>query len=126
MQIFLWLLRITVAGILLQTLRYKFGGLPESVYIFSKIGIEPWGRIGSGIIELVASILILYPKTTGIGALIALLIMFGAIILHLTILGTEIGGSKGLFYLAILTFTGSAILVWYFRGQIPFLNQIFK
>jgi uncharacterized membrane protein YphA (DoxX/SURF4 family) len=126
MQIFLWLIRITIAGILLQTLRYKFGGLPESIYIFSKIGIEPWGRIGSGIIELIASILILHPKTTGIGALIALLTMLGAIILHVTILGTEIGGSKGLFYLAIITFTGSAILVWHFREQITFLNQIFK
>ena len=64
----IWALRIIPALILLQTLFFKFSGADESVYIFSTLGMEPWGRIGSGVLELIASILILYPRTTFIGA----------------------------------------------------------
>ncbi|HRI21551.1 MAG TPA: DoxX family protein, partial [Panacibacter sp.] len=63
----IWLLRILAALILLQTLYFKFTGHPQSVELFTKIGMEPWGRIGTGIFELIASILMLYPRTTGIG-----------------------------------------------------------
>ena len=68
---------------------FKFSGAEESVYIFTKLGIEPFGRIGSGIVELIASILILIPRTTLLGALLALGIMTGAIFSHLTKLGTK-------------------------------------
>ena len=63
-----WLLRLLVAGILLQTLFFKFSGAPESVWIFRTLGAEPWGRIASGVAELVVAALILWPRTTGIGA----------------------------------------------------------
>src|SRR3982751_2704940 len=91
----LWILRIIAALIMLQTLYFKFTAADESVYIFSKLGMEPWGRIGTGILELVASILILYPKTTVLGALLAIGLMGGAIFFHLTRLGIIVQNDNG-------------------------------
>src|SRR6266480_5917556 len=90
-----WVLRITAAIILLQTLFFKFTGAPESVYIFTKVGAEPWGRIGSGIVELIAAILILIPSYSWLGSLLALGVMAGAIVSHLTILGIAVMGDNG-------------------------------
>src|SRR2546430_618476 len=85
-----WALRGASAIILLQTLFFKFSGAKESVYIFSKLGIEPWGRIGSGVLELIAAILILIPATAAFGALFSLVIISGAIFSHLTKLGIQL------------------------------------
>lgn len=118
-----WLLRLAAAAILLQTLFFKFTAAPESVYIFTKVGAEPWGRIGSGVIELVAAFLILVPRTTWLGSLIALGIMAGAIASHLTVLGVEVQGDKGLlFTLALIVFLSSAALVLIFRRSIPVIG----
>src|SRR6266849_3426170 len=87
-----WVLRLSAAAILVQTLFFKFTAAPESVYIFTRMGAEPWGRIGSGVIELIAAILILVPRTTWLGALVALGVMAGAIVSHLTLLGIEVQG----------------------------------
>src|SRR6187549_147177 len=95
-----WILRIVSALILLQTLFFKFSGAAESVYIFSTLGMEPWGRIGSGIAELIASLLLLWPRTIVLGALISIGVMAGALVAHLTKLGIEVQGDKG--YLFIL------------------------
>ena len=109
--VFQWVLRLVAAIILLQTLYFKFSASPESVYIFTTVGMEPWGRIGSGIVELIASILILIPATTGIGALLALGVMSGAIFFHLTVFGIEVKGDGGLlFAYAIIVFISSFIL----------------
>lgn len=111
--ILLKLLRIIPAIILLQTLYFKFSGAPESVYIFSTLGIEPYGRIGSGIAELIAAVLILIPKTTWMGALLSLGVISGAIISHLTILGIEVQGDGGyLFALALVVFVCSAAVLF--------------
>lgn len=121
-----WILRIVVAGILLQTLYFKFTGAAESKYIFSTLGAEPYGRIGSGIFELLAAVLILYPPTTGIGAVLALGVISGAILSHLAILGIEIQGDGGLlFYLAVAVFIGSFILAWSRRSSLPIVGKWF-
>src|SRR4051794_30969464 len=80
--VFSWLLQITVAVILLQTLFFKFTGAQESVYIFSTVGqfvgvagVEPWGRIGSGVFELIAAILLLMPATVSLGATLTMGVM---------------------------------------------------
>lgn len=118
-NLFLWICRIIVAVILLQTLYFKFSGSEESVYIFSKVGIEPWGRIGTGIAELIASILILVPATSVYGALLALGIMAGAILTHLFILGIEVMGDGGqLFIYALLVTFSSLYIVWRNRQQV--------
>lgn len=98
----MWFLRIVASSILLQTLFFKFSGAEESIYIFSKLGMEPYGRIGSGIIELVAAALILIPKTTWMGALLACGIMSGAILSHLFILGIAVENDGGLLFVLAL------------------------
>lgn len=121
-----FLIRIVIALILIQTLRFKFTGHPDSIYIFSKVGLEPFGRIGIGIIELIAAMLLVIPKTIYFGAIISFGVISGAIILHLTILGIEVNNDHGiLFYTAVLVFILSAIIIWEERKNIPFLNKIF-
>ncbi len=119
-----WALRITAAIILLQTLFFKFTGAPESVYIFTKVGAEPWGRIGSGIIELIAAVLLLTPRFTWLGSTIALGVMAGAILSHLTVLGIEVQNDKGLlFALALIVFVSSSINLLIHRAEIPLIGR---
>lgn len=117
------LLRILVAVILIQTLRFKFFAHPDSVYIFEKVGLEPYGRIGIGIAELIAGVLLLIRKTAWAGALLTLGIIGGAIIMHLTLLGIEVNNDEGLlFYTAIITFLLSLVIAFIFKKDIPFLK----
>jgi uncharacterized membrane protein YphA (DoxX/SURF4 family) len=85
-----WICRVVAAAILLQTLFFKFTAAPESVYILTKVGVEPWGRIGSGIAELIAAILLFVSGLTWLGAAVALGIMGGAVLSHLTVLGIAV------------------------------------
>jgi hypothetical protein len=129
-----WLLQLMIAGILLQTLFFKFTGAEESVYIFSTLGrfvgipgVEPWGRIGSGVVELIASALLLVPATASIGALIAMGVMCGAIVSHLLVLGIEVKGDGGLlFVLALTACAGSATVLIIRRSQIPILSRFLQ
>ena len=106
------------AIILLQTLYFKFSAAPESVYIFSTIGAEPAGRIGSGVVELIAAVLLLWPAFAWAGALLALGTMSGAILSHLTVLGVEVMGDGGtLFALALVVAGASAWVLWRDRGR---------
>jgi len=114
-----WLLRLIAAAIMLQTLYFKFTASPESVYIFTSIGMEPWGRIGIGMLELIASVLILYPRTTVLGALLAIGLMSGALYFHLSILGIVVMNDGGqLFVYAMVVLVASVWLVWIHRMQI--------
>ena len=119
----LFVLRLIVAVILLQTLYYKFGGHEDSIYIFTTLGLEPYGRIGIGVMELIASILILLKRTSWAGALLTVGLMAGAIFSHLTELGIEVKGDGGqLFYMAVGTWVLSLFVLWSERKQIPFIN----
>lgn len=114
------IIKLIVVVILVQTLYFKFTRAPESIYIFTKLGIEPYGRIGSGILELFASVLLLIPKTTLVGALMGLGTMIGAIFSHIFILGIEVKNDGGtLFVLAIITFLCCIILMFQNRDKIP-------
>ncbi|EIA10346.1 DoxX family protein [Flavobacterium frigoris] len=120
-----WILRVVVATILLQTLYFKFTGADESIYIFSILGMEPYGRIGSGVAELIASILILIPRTTLLGALIGLGIMAGAILSHLLVLGIEVQNDRGvLFIMALISFLCCSALVYQNKNAIPNLLKL--
>jgi uncharacterized membrane protein YphA (DoxX/SURF4 family) len=122
-----WVLQLTVAGILLQTLFFKFTGAEESVYIFSRLGAEPWGRIGLGVVELVAAVLLLVPAFSAIGAVLTIGVMTGAILSHLTVLGIEVKGDSGLlFALALTALIGSAIILAIRRSQIPVVGRYFE
>ena len=120
------ILKLVVAVILLQTLYFKFTGAPESKYIFETVGMEPWGRIGSGIVELFAAILILIPRTTWLGAVLALGSVAGAILFHLTKLGIEVMEDRGLlFFLACIVFICSLIILINERSKIPVVKRYF-
>lgn len=100
-----WILRIAAAVILLQTLYFKFSAHPESVAIFSKLGVEPWGRIGTGVMELITGILLLIPATAFLGGLLGIGLMSGAIWAHVLVIGIESAGDGGqLFAYAIIVF----------------------
>src|SRR5512144_2255087 len=121
-----WILQIIVAVILFQTLFFKFSGAEESKYIFSTLGLEPWGRLGSGAVELVAVILLMIPSTVTIGAVLALGTITGAIFSHLTKLGIVVKGDGGLLFgLAVTVFVLSALILFVRRGEIPIVGGRF-
>ena len=118
-----WILQIIVAVILFQTLFFKFTGAEESKYIFSTLGLEPWGRIGSGIVELIAVILLLIPSTVTIGAILAMGTIAGAIFSHLTRLGIVVKDDGGLLFgLAVAVFVLSALILFVRRSEIPVIG----
>ena len=122
-----WALQLVAAGILLQTLFFKFTGSEESVYIFTTLGVEPWGRIATGVIELIASVLLLVPVTAPIGAAVAMGVMAGAILSHLTFLGIEVKGDGGLLFgLALFVLLSSAIVLTLRRTQVPLVGRYFE
>lgn len=123
-----WTLRIVAAIILLQTLFFKFTAAPESVHLFTKLGVEPWGRIGTGVIELIASILLLVPQTVIFGALLGAGVMGGAILSHIVILGIASEGDGGqLFILAIIVLVCCMfLLILHFDKIKLLLSKIFN
>ena len=128
MKILSLLAKIIAAIIMLQTLYFKFTAQPESVYIFSTLGIEPFGRIGSGVAELIASILLFLPRTSWIGAILRISVMTGAIVSHLTILDIDVQGDGGqLFGMALITFLCCAFVLFYERTKVlSFVSTILK
>src|SRR5438876_207636 len=135
-----WICRIVAAIILLQTLFFKFTAAPESVYIFTKLGtfihgyvpsppvstVEVWGRIGSGVMELIAGVLLLTPRFVWAGAVLAMAATGGAIVSHLTFLSIEVQGDKGLlFLLAIAVFVTTATALFVHRMQLPVFGERF-
>jgi len=122
-----WICRITAAVILLQTLFFKFTGAPESVYIFTKVGMEPWGRYGSGVAELIAAILLLMRCRAWAGALLALGVMGGAIVSHLTVLGIVVQDDGGLLFgLALAVAACSVVTLVIHRREIPVVSAWLK
>jgi hypothetical protein len=122
-----WLCRLSAAGILLQTLFFKFTGAEESVYIFTRVGMEPWGRYGSGLAELLAAVLLLTPRLAWAGAVLALGVITGALASHWAVLGLVVKDDGGLlFALACVVFATSAVTAVLHRRQIPFGSQRLK
>jgi len=124
-----WALRLIVAVILVQTLFFKFTAAKESVYIFSTLGMEPWGRVGSGLFELVASILLWIPSTITLGAAMAMAATGSAILFHLFRLGialTAVGDHGELFALAIVVTLCSAGILLLHRQELPLIGRTFS
>jgi uncharacterized membrane protein YphA (DoxX/SURF4 family) len=118
-----WVVRVMVAIILLQTLFFKFSGAPESVYIFETVGQEPRGRYGSGVVELIAAVLLFVPALVPVGAGLALGVISGAIFFHLTKLGIVIQDDGGLLFgLAVVVWLGSAFILWVHRKDLPVIG----
>jgi uncharacterized membrane protein YphA (DoxX/SURF4 family) len=115
-NLLLWVLRIVPAVILLQTLFFKFTAHPQSVKLFTAIGMEPWGRIGTGVAELIAAILLLVPRFTVLGALLGLGLMSGALYFHFTGIGIKFDGDYVLFIYAVVTFICCLVLLVILRN----------
>lgn len=126
LTIFTWVLRLLAALIMLQTLYFKFTAHPQSVKLFTELGMEPWGRIGTGMLELMAAVLLLIPRTTVYGAGLGLGLMAGAIFFHLTKLGIIFDGDAVLFTYAVITFTCCLILLIIYRAQVFKLLKLKK
>ena len=121
-----WIFQLVAAVILAQTLFFKFSGAEESKYIFSTLGVEPWGRLATGGLELIAVVLLLIPRTVTLGALLALGLMTGALGSHLTKLGVVVKNDGGLlFVLAATVFACSAAVLVLRRRQIPVIGPLF-
>jgi hypothetical protein len=122
-----WLLQGVVAVILLQTLFFKFTAAEESVYIFRTLGAEPWGRVGSGIAELIVASLLLTSRFAVVGALGALAVIAGALMSHLLFLGLEVQGDGGLLFgLALTVFAASAVIVFLRRAELTFAKAMVR
>jgi hypothetical protein len=93
-------LRVVCAAIIGQTLFFKFTGAPAPVEMFTKLGVEPWGRLGAGVLELVAITLLFCPQSAArrVGVALTLATMSVAIGLHLTILGVVTDSDGGLLF----------------------------
>ncbi|MEM7571296.1 MAG: DoxX family protein [Bacteroidota bacterium] len=114
-----WVLRLVPAIILLQTLTFKFTAHPDSVALFAQLGVEPFGRIGIGVFELIAGILLLIPATSRFGAFLAVGLMLGAVASHLFVLGISYNGDGGaLFGMALITLIAAALIVYRERTQL--------
>ena len=119
-----WIVRLVAAIIMVQTLYFKFTGAEESIYIFTQVKMEPWGRISVGIFELIASVLLIINATAWIGAVLALGLMGGAIMMHLTILGVEVQNDGGyLFLLAVLVALCASVVLLFNRKRIVDLSK---
>ena len=126
MNVLSWSCRLIAAAILLQTLFFKFSGAEESVYIFTKLGMEPWGRYGSGAVELIAGVMLLLPRTSWMGAFLAAGVMGGAIVSHLTKLGIVVKDDGGLLFgLALIVMACSLVTLWIYRRRIPVIGSKF-
>lgn len=120
------ILSIIAAVILLQTLYFKFSAHPDSVFLFTELGMEPWGRIGVGVFELITGILLLYPKTSKYGAVLGAGVIAGAIYFHLFILGIVVNNDGGaLFGMALAVFISSlSIIVIHRKSLLEDLGKI--
>ena len=126
-RILSWICRITAAAILLQTLFFKFTGASESVYIFTQVGIEPWGRYATGTAELIAAILLLTPRYAWAGALLAVGLMSGAIASHLAVLGIVVKDDGGLLFgLAVTVLVAGIVTTFLHRRQVPCMCHFLK
>lgn len=115
-----WICRVIAAAIMIETLFFKFTGAPESVYIFSKMAMESWGRYGQGVWELIASLLLLAPQLAWAGGILTLGALGAAIVSHLTVLGIEVQGDHGLlFAMALITFICGFVVTFLHRNEIP-------
>jgi uncharacterized membrane protein YphA (DoxX/SURF4 family) len=114
-----WIARLVAALILLQTLFFKFTGAPESIELFTRLGVEPWGRIGTGVLELIASALILIPSTVWVGSVLAVGLMGGALLSHIFVIGIVRDDGGQLFFYAVIVLVCAVYSFWRSKEQIP-------
>jgi len=104
-NVVLWILQIGAAGMFLMVGFLKLSGNPQLVSLFQAIGIGQWFRFLTGALEVCGAILLLIPRTSGLGALMLAGVMACAVMTHLFIVG---GSPLGATILLIVT----AVVAW--------------
>ncbi len=118
--------RLVAAVILAQTLFFKFTGAPEAVHIFTTLGVEPWGRIALGVVELLTAVGLLLKATRAFAGATTVGLMVGAVGSHLGPLGIEVQGDSGaLFFMALVTLACGAVTTWVYRRELPIVGKRF-
>lgn len=87
LNVTLWLLQIAGAAMFFMAGFSKLSGDPQMVGLFDAIGVGQWFRYVTGGIEFGAAILLLIPRLAGVGALLLIPTMIGAILTHVFIVG---------------------------------------
>jgi len=121
-----WIGQVVAAVILGQTLFFKFTAAPEAVWLFTELGVEPWGRIGLGVVELVAVVALLVPRLAALGAALTVNLIFGALFTHLVLVGIVVQDDGGtLFALAIVALLASGLALFLRRRELPIVGARF-
>ncbi len=119
----LWVLRILAAAILLPVGYQKLMGDEMSIMLFDTLGMEPHGRVIIGVVEIIAALLLLSPLAAS-GALLAVGVMLGAIIAHVTVLGVEVGGDGGrLLVMLSIVFASTTTVLVALRRELPVIGS---
>ena len=110
MNIVLWLLQIAAAGMFLMAGLSKLSGNEQMVGLFAAIGLGQWFRYLTGTLEVAGAILLVIPRTSGLGALLLVGVMIGAVTTHLFV----IGGNP---LMAIILLGVPSLVAWERRQQ---------
>lgn len=119
----IWIAQIAVVVIMGQTLFFKFTDHPETVALFDQLGQGALAYKSIGALELIACILLLIPRSITIGAGLAVGLMSGAIMAHITELGFT-GPNGALGWMAVAAWILSLVIMYVRRTEIPILKKI--
>jgi len=108
LNVTLWILQALAAAAFLMAGGTKLAGAEMHVAMFEKIGLGQWLRYFTGSLEVISAVLLLLPKTAGIGAALLTATMAGAVATHLFIIG-------GTPLPAIMLLLITATVAWYRR-----------
>jgi len=84
-----WLLQILLAAVFISAGFAMLSGQPVMVEQFKMIGAGQWFRYATGGIEIFSAVLLLMPRLAPAGAVLLIVTMGGAVLVHLL----KIGGS---------------------------------
>jgi putative oxidoreductase len=112
-----WLAQLVAAAILGMAGLSKLSSAPDSVALFTRLGVEPWGRYLLGAVELLTALLLLWPKSAVVGGVLGMVLMLGAIATHLFRIGITYGGDPSLFLMATVVLLASAATITLRRGH---------
>jgi putative oxidoreductase len=104
-NVVLWVLQIAAAGMFLMVGFLKLSGNAQLVGLFEAIGLGQWFRYLTGTLEVAGAILLLIPRTSGLGALMLAGVMVGAVVTHVFI----VGGSP---LMAIILLVVTGVVAW--------------
>ena len=119
----LWVCQVIAAAVMVAAGFIKLQGGPVDIFIFEKLGMEPFGRYLITVLEFTAGILLVWPSFSVLGALLSVGTMIGASIAHATVLGFSVQGDGGMHVgLLVLVFVTSGVVLWARRRSLPVIG----